>query len=85
MLMSYQVSVYVAGSGYQVGDTVLISGSDLGGETPTHDLTITVSAVNGIGGITGITWAGVSYNGVKTFVLSGSTNGVGTIDKVLYR
>jgi len=85
MLMSYQVSVYVAGSGYQVGDTVFISGSDLGGETPTHDLTITVSAVNGIGGITGITWAGVSYNGVKTFVLSGSTNGVGTIDKVLYR
>ncbi len=85
LLLNYQVSVYLAGSGYQIGDIITIKGNELGGESTTNDLTITVTNVNGIGGITGISWAGISYNGVKTFVLSGSTNGVGTIDKVLYR
>lgn len=85
MLLNYQVSVYLQGSGYRIGDTITISGSNLGGESPTNDLVITVTNVNGIGGITGITWTGVSYNGFRTYVLSGITNGVGTIDKVLYR
>ncbi len=85
ILSDYQVSVYQAGRGYQIGDTILIKGSNLGGENTTNDLTITVTSVSGIGAITGITWTGISYNGVKTFVLSGTTDAVGTIDKVLYR
>lgn len=85
LILDYQVSTYHGGSGYQPGDIITITGDHLGGATPTNDLIITVTSVNGIGGITGITWTGISYNGYKTYVLSGTTNGVGTIDKVLYR
>jgi hypothetical protein len=84
-LMTYQASVYTAGMGYQIGDTVIISGNKLGGETPTNDLTITVTGVDGSGRITSIEWIGISYNGVKTFVLSGTTPGIGSLDKILYR
>lgn len=85
LLMSYQVSIYSPGRGYTPGDTVTIPGSSLGGESPANDLIITVLTVNGAGGITNISWTGASYNGAKTFVLSGSTNEIGTLDKILYR
>jgi len=85
LTLNYQVSIYMPGTGYKIGDTVLIKGSELGGESPTNDLTITVTGVNGVGAITNVTWVGVSYNGYKTYVLSGTTDGIGTIDKVLYR
>jgi hypothetical protein len=85
MLLDYNVSVGNAGKGYEIGNTILIPGNRLGGELDTNDLTITVSAVNGIGGITGITWTGLSYNGVKTFVLADTNIVVGSLDKVLYR
>jgi hypothetical protein len=85
MLLTYTVNVGNSGKGYEIGNTILIPGNNLGGELGTNDLTITVSAVNGIGGITGITWTGLSYNGVKTFVLADTNIVVGSLDKVLYR
>ena len=85
MLLTYTVDVGNAGKGYQIGNTILIPGNRLGGELGTNDLTITVSAVDSIGGITGITWTGLSYNGVKTFVLADTNIVVGSLDKVLYR
>lgn len=85
VLLNYQVSVYAAGAGYTVGDVITVLGDRLGGETPTNDLVITVTSVNQTGGITGISRTGVSYNGVRTFVLSGTMGALGTIDKVLYR
>jgi hypothetical protein len=85
MLLDYNVSVGNAGKGYEIGNTILIPGNRLGGELDTNDLTITVSAVDGIGGITSITWTGLSYNGVQTFVLADTNIVVGTLDKVLYR
>jgi hypothetical protein len=85
MLLNYTVDVGNAGKGYEIGNTILIPGNKLGGELGTNDLTITVSAVDGIGGITGITWTGLSYNGVKTFVLADTNIVVGSLDKVLYR
>jgi hypothetical protein len=85
MLLDYNVSVGNAGKGYEIGNTILIPGNSLGGELGTNDLTITVSAVDAIGGITGITWTGLSYNGVKTFVLADTNIVVGSLDKVLYR
>jgi hypothetical protein len=85
MLLDYNVSVGNSGKGYEIGNTILIPGNRLGGELDTNDLTITVSAVNGIGGITGITWTGLSYNGVQTFVLADTNIVVGSLDKVLYR
>jgi hypothetical protein len=85
MLLNYTVDVGNAGKGYEIGNTILIPGNKLGGELGTNNLTITVSAVDGIGGITGITWTGLSYNGVKTFVLADTNIVVGSLDKVLYR
>ena len=85
MLLNYNVSIYTAGGGYQVGDTVLIEGNKLGAESPTNDLIITVTGVDNRGAVTGIDWTGLSYNGVKTFILSGTSSSIGTIDKILYR
>ena len=85
MLLDYNVDIGNSGKGYQIGNTILIPGNNLGGELGTNDLTITVSAVDGIGGVTGITWTGLSYNGVKTFVLADTNIVVGSLDKVLYR
>jgi hypothetical protein len=85
MLLTYNVTLGNIGKGYSVGNIIQIKGNVLGGELGTNDLTITVSSVNADGGITGITWTGLSYNGVKTFVLDDSNITVGTLDKVLYR
>lgn len=82
---AYTVNIYTAGSNYHIGDTILILGNRLGGEQSTNDLTITVTSVGNSGQITGINWSGLSYPGVKTFVLSGTASTVGTIDKILYR
>lgn len=85
MLLNYIVSIGNAGKGYTIGDTILVTGNKLGGELSTNDLTITVSGINAQGGITNITWTGLSYNGVKTFVLADTNIIAGTLDKVLYR
>jgi BppU N-terminal domain len=81
----YLVDINEAGSGYTVGDVLTIAGSLLGGETPTNDLTITVETVDAFGRILSISHSGVSYNGVRTYVLSGELSNQGTFDKVLYR
>jgi|LauGreDrversion4_2_1035121.scaffolds.fasta_scaffold80839_5 hypothetical protein len=85
LLLNYDVTVGNIGKGYSISDTILITGNKLGGELGTNDLIITVTSVNADGGITGITWTGISYNGVRTFVLDDSNITVGTLDKVLYR
>ncbi len=85
ILLAYEVSIGNPGKGYSVGDTILIKGDRLGGETPTNDLTITVEAIDTQGIITDISWTGVSYNGYRTFALSGITPGLGSLDTVLYR
>lgn len=85
ILSSYTVSVRSAGSGYQVGDVITILGRDLGGESGTNDLIITVTDVTALGAIHTFSHTGLSYNGVKTFVLRGETPDVGKLDKVIYR
>ena len=51
-------------SGYKVGDQLFVSGSDLGAATPTNDAYVTISTVDGNGGITalGITGTGTAAN-----------------------
>ena len=83
--LSYLVNIYQAGNNYQIGDTITILGNRLGGEQVTNDLIITVTGVDTGGKITGISWTGLSYPGVKTFVLSGTSSTIGTIDKILFR
>ena len=85
ILLNYNVGICVAGAGYRIGDTITIAGNRLGGELVTNDLTITVTNVSTRGNVTEISWTGLSYNGVKTFVLSGDSTSIGTIDKILYR
>ena len=81
----YNVAIRVGGRGYKVGDIIKISGAVLGGETPGQDLTITVAAVSAFGAITAVTPSGVSYNGVKSYVVSGQLPTSGRLDKILYR
>lgn len=81
----YSVNIKTGGRGYKVGDIITIPGADLGGETNAQNLTIIVSAVSGVGAITSITWSGNSYNGVKTYVVSGQLPTSGRLDKILYR
>jgi hypothetical protein len=85
MLLNYNVGIYVAGAGYRVGETITIAGNRLGGELITNDLTITVTNISARGNVTEISWTGLSYNGVRSFVLSGDSTSIGTIDKILYR
>jgi hypothetical protein len=82
----YNVTLNRPGKNYTVGNTILIKGNRLGGEAPTHDLTITITGVDQNGGITSFTHSGLSYNGVSRFQINNSdgTN-VGTVDKILYR
>ena len=82
----YNVSINNPGRGYQVGIQLTIKGRNLGGESPTNDLIITITSVGDDGEITGITWTGLSYNGVQSFVLGGTNEpNTGTFDKFLYR
>ena len=39
------------GSGYAVGDTITLSGADLGGTSPTNDVEFVVTAITGSGGV----------------------------------
>ena len=82
----YEVSINQPGKGYAVGNTILIKGNRLGGETPTNDLVITVTGTDLEGGITAITWTGSSYNGTTIYTVGGnSIPNTGTFDKILYR
>lgn len=85
LFLFYEVTIGLAGKGYAVGDTIAILGAKLGGETPTNNLTITVTSVSDLGQILTISHVGVSHNGVRTFVVDGELAETGTIDKILYR
>jgi hypothetical protein len=45
--LNTQVTITNAGNNYVSSDTIVIPGTQLGGNTTAHDLTITVSAVDG--------------------------------------
>ena len=56
-----------SGSGYKQGDKIKITGDSLGGVTPANDAIITVTAVNGTGGITSATITGTALSGSITY------------------
>jgi hypothetical protein len=85
ILLDYDVSIGERGFGYRVGDNITFNGSALGGETPTNNLVITVTQVGSRGEILDFIWAGASYNGVRTFVLTDPALSFGSVDKVYYR
>jgi hypothetical protein len=66
----YSVAVNVAGTGYLAGDTILISGSSLGGASPINDAYVTVSTVGGGGAISAATVDGTGTDSRTYFGLS---------------
>jgi hypothetical protein len=56
----YSVAIELGGSGYDIGDTVLVDGSLLGGSSGTNDATITITAVDPGFAATDATVAGVA-------------------------
>ena len=54
--------VLVPGTGYQINDTLTVTGDLLGGTTPANDVTITVLSVNPGGGIIGYSTVGTSIS-----------------------
>ena len=52
------LTVNTRGTGYKVGETIIISGSELEGITPTNDLILTISQVSVVGGIENVTIEG---------------------------
>ncbi len=67
----YTVSIDTAGTGYTVGDTIKVLGSDLGGISPANDLFIEVTAITGPGPTGPIST--VSTSGVAVTWKSGVT------------
>lgn len=57
---TYTVAISAAGSGYAAGETITIVGTQLGGATTANDATITITAVNGSGGITAASISGTA-------------------------
>ena len=85
LFSTYAVTIGTAGKGYSAGDIIRFEGGQLGGETGTNDLTLTVTSIGSEGEILAVSWTGVSYNGTRTFVLDGNLSVLGTVDKILYR
>ena len=80
----YNVRLGMGGRGYNVGDIILVPGSQLGGERPTHDLKIRVEDTLS-GSITRISWSGLSQNGVREFQIDQTKQSTGRIERILYR
>jgi len=58
-------SPFSFGTNYRVGHKIKLSGADLGGTTPENDVIITVTSVDGDGGITGVSFEGTSNAGAS--------------------
>jgi len=59
----YSPTVDTAGSGYKIGYQFNIMGTILGGTSPLNDMTIDVTDISGVGGITGVTATGTPVSG----------------------
>jgi len=53
-----ETTILVPGTGYQVGDTITVPGTVLGGIAPDDNMTIAVAGVDGSGGITDVNRSG---------------------------
>ena len=68
------VAISQSGSDYQQGDQILVTGNNLGGTTPANDATITITTVNGTGGITAGSISGTALDGAITYASPVTTN-----------
>ena len=74
------VEINTAGTGYEVGDTIRVLGTAVGGTTPANDLVITVDGVGGSGDITNAVisrgLAKIKRNEIQLYVDEGLTTPV---------
>ena len=59
VLGGYRALVSVSGLGYAIDNTITILGVDIGGATPTNNLTLTVNTIDTNGGITDVICSGI--------------------------
>jgi len=88
---SYDVKVRTGGTGYAVGSQIKVFGSEVGGANVTHDLIITVTAVDGqssnypssysVSSVSAVSWSGTAISGTGTYIVSGK-NITGSVDKI---
>lgn len=64
---AYSVTINAPGLNYKVGDRIRVLGNNLGGSSPTNDLTIRVTAINASGGITTVVSSGTPFDGTGSF------------------
>jgi hypothetical protein len=78
---TYTVAITAAGSGYTASETIKVVGTQLNGATTANDATITITAVNGSGGITAATIAGtgLAEGTVATASIAGTAIATGPI------
>ena len=68
---AYKVAIRAAGTGYSVGHTFTVAGTQLDGASTANDATITVSTINAGGGITGATITGTVQTLANTPLFDG--------------
>ena len=66
----YNVTLNASGVGYEIGDTLTINGTQIGGATPANNLIITVTYVLDSGELSGFTVAGVGLFNQSVFALN---------------
>jgi hypothetical protein len=71
---TYSALITTAGSNYKVGHKIKILGTSLGGTSPTNDITITVDAVDGSGGITSLSNSGTAAGGPTSYTGQSGSN-----------
>jgi hypothetical protein len=77
----YYVTTNAAGTGYTRLDTLTIVGSNLGGVDTTHDITITITAVNAdTGAITAFDFTGLGRKGLFVNLPATGTAGQSSVD-----
>ncbi len=80
---TYSVAITAAGSGFAANETLKVIGTLLGGATTANDATITITTVNGSGGVTGATIAGTgladAVGAIGTISITGTGTDLGTI------
>ena len=80
---TYTVAITAAGSGFSASETITIVGTQLNGATTANDATITITTVDGSGGITAATIAGtgLAEGPVIGVSVAGTGAAFGTIAK----
>jgi hypothetical protein len=70
---NYTVTINSAGTGYERLDEIVLAGTDLGGASPTNDITVTITSINAItGAITAIDTDGEGAGGHYVAIATGT-------------